>query len=255
MSFRGQVRRLPGRRPARQALGVLPRRRPRGPPRRRAPPTSASASAGWACARCWSARSARTSPTTAPGSSGTTSTATRVHVSETRHTARFVCTNDTDRAQIASFYAGAMSEARWIELKPIVDRVGAPDYVLIGADDPEGMLRHTEECRQRGYRVHRRPLPAARLRRRRADPRPDRRRGDPVLQRVRVAPDHAEDRLERRGGPRRGSASRSPRSARTASASLRSGEEPIVRAGRPGRRRRSSRPASATRSAPASWPR
>jgi len=75
-----------------------------------------------------------------------------VHVSETRHTARFVCTNDTAHAQIASFYAGAMSESREIELKPIVDRVGGPDYVLVGPDDPEGMLRHTDECRQRGYR-------------------------------------------------------------------------------------------------------
>ncbi|WP_203335364.1 carbohydrate kinase family protein [Nocardioides limicola] len=74
-----------------------------------------------------------------------------VHVSETRHTARFVCTSDSAMAQIASFYAGAMSEAREIELKPIVDRVGAPTYVLIGANDPDGMLRHTEECRQRGY--------------------------------------------------------------------------------------------------------
>jgi adenosine kinase len=75
-----------------------------------------------------------------------------VHVSETRHTARFVCTTDKDMAQFASFYAGAMSEAREIELKPIVDRVGAPDYVLIGPDDPQGMLRHTDECRQRGYK-------------------------------------------------------------------------------------------------------
>ena len=74
-----------------------------------------------------------------------------VHVSETKHTARFVCTNDTSMAQIASFYAGAMSEAREIELKPIVDRVGDPDYVIIGPDDPEAMLRHTDECRQRGY--------------------------------------------------------------------------------------------------------
>ncbi len=75
-----------------------------------------------------------------------------VHVSSTRHTARFVCTNDARMAQIASFYAGAMSEAREIELKPIADRVGDPDYVLIGPDDPEAMVRHTEECRQRGYR-------------------------------------------------------------------------------------------------------
>lgn len=75
-----------------------------------------------------------------------------VHVSETRHTARFVCTNDSNHAQIASFYPGAMSESREMELKPIVDRVGEPHYVLIGPDDPEGMLRHTDECRQRGYR-------------------------------------------------------------------------------------------------------
>ncbi|MGB0099684.1 MAG: carbohydrate kinase family protein [Nocardioides sp.] len=74
-----------------------------------------------------------------------------VRISETRHTARFVCTTDPTGAQIASFYPGAMSEARLIELAPIVARVGTPDYVLIGADDPDGMLRHTEECRQRGY--------------------------------------------------------------------------------------------------------
>ncbi|QMW67711.1 carbohydrate kinase family protein [Mumia sp. ZJ1417] len=75
-----------------------------------------------------------------------------VHVSETRHTARFVCTTDAAQAQIATFYAGAMAEAREIELKPIHDRVGGWDIVLIGPDDPEGMVRHTEECRTRGYR-------------------------------------------------------------------------------------------------------
>jgi adenosine kinase len=74
-----------------------------------------------------------------------------VHVSGTKHTARFVCTNDSTMAQIASFYPGAMSEARQIELAPIVERVGGVSYVLIGPNDPEGMLRHTEECRTRGY--------------------------------------------------------------------------------------------------------
>src|SRR4051812_15017695 len=74
-----------------------------------------------------------------------------VHVSETKHTARFVCTNDSTMAQIASFYAGAMSEARDIELAPIVDRVGGATYVLVGPNDPEGMLRHTNKCRKRGY--------------------------------------------------------------------------------------------------------
>ena len=74
-----------------------------------------------------------------------------VHVSDAKHTARFVCTTDETMAQFASFYPGAMSEARLIELAPIVKEVGEPDYVLIGADDPDGMRRHTEECRQRGY--------------------------------------------------------------------------------------------------------
>jgi adenosine kinase len=74
-----------------------------------------------------------------------------VHVSDARHTARFICTTDTEQNQIASFYAGAMSEARNIELKPVVDVVGDADVVLIGANDPEAMLRHTEECRFRGY--------------------------------------------------------------------------------------------------------
>ncbi len=74
-----------------------------------------------------------------------------VRISTERHTARFVCTTDTTMAQFASFYPGAMSEARLLELAPIAARVGEPTYVLVGPDDPEGMLRHTAECRQRGY--------------------------------------------------------------------------------------------------------
>lgn len=72
-----------------------------------------------------------------------------VRISETLHTARFVCTTDADHNQIGSFYTGAMSEARLIELKTVADRVGGLDLVLIGADDPEAMMRHTEECRTR----------------------------------------------------------------------------------------------------------
>ncbi len=74
-----------------------------------------------------------------------------VHVSDQHHTARFICTTDQEQNQIASFYPGAMSEARNIELRPIADLVGAPDIVLIGANDPEAMLRHTDECRFRGF--------------------------------------------------------------------------------------------------------
>ena len=68
-------------------------------------------------------------------------------VSETRHTARFVCTTDSDLAQIATFYAGAMSESRDIDLLAAGSDF---DLVLIGPDDPDGMLRHTRACRDHG---------------------------------------------------------------------------------------------------------
>ena len=73
-----------------------------------------------------------------------------VRISELLHTARFVCTTDSDHNQIASFYTGAMAEARLIELGPVAERVGGLDLVVIGADDPEAMLRHTNECKERG---------------------------------------------------------------------------------------------------------
>jgi adenosine kinase len=74
-----------------------------------------------------------------------------IHVSDTKHTARFICTTDSAHAQIASFYAGAMSEAREIELRPVADRVGDLDLVVISPNDPDAMLRHTRECRTRGF--------------------------------------------------------------------------------------------------------
>ena len=74
-----------------------------------------------------------------------------VHVSDVHHTARFVCTTDADQNQIASFYPGAMSEARHMELQPVADRVGGLDLVVVGPNDPEAMIRHTDECRFRGY--------------------------------------------------------------------------------------------------------
>jgi adenosine kinase len=75
-----------------------------------------------------------------------------VHWSSLRHTARFVCTTDASNNQIASFYSGAMAEAADIELAPVAARVGALDLVVIGPNDPTAMVRHTEECRERGYR-------------------------------------------------------------------------------------------------------
>ncbi|MDN3260227.1 carbohydrate kinase family protein [Streptomyces sp. CSDS2] len=73
-----------------------------------------------------------------------------VHVSDTLHTARFVCTTDTDQNQIATFYAGAMAQARVIRLEPAARHPGGLDLVVVGPNDPEAMLRHTDECRALG---------------------------------------------------------------------------------------------------------
>ncbi|MDK3255963.1 carbohydrate kinase family protein [Blastococcus capsensis] len=74
-----------------------------------------------------------------------------VRWSELKHTARFVCTTDEANNQIASFYSGAMAEASQIELAPVADRIGAPGLVVVGPNDPTAMVRHTQECRDRGY--------------------------------------------------------------------------------------------------------
>ncbi|NKR49191.1 MULTISPECIES: carbohydrate kinase family protein [Prescottella] len=73
-----------------------------------------------------------------------------VRVSDSAYTARFVCTTDEDMAQIASFYPGAMSEAREIEIAAVAKAAGDLDLVLVGANDPAAMLRHTDECRLLG---------------------------------------------------------------------------------------------------------
>lgn len=74
-----------------------------------------------------------------------------LYISDTRHTARFVCTTDEDLAQIATFYPGAMVEAREIELSPVAARAGGLDMVVVAPNDPQAMIRHTKECRTRGY--------------------------------------------------------------------------------------------------------
>jgi adenosine kinase len=73
-----------------------------------------------------------------------------VLISDTAYTARFVCTSDEDMAQIASFYPGAMSQARDISLADVVSQSGTPELVIIGANDPDAMFLHTEECRKLG---------------------------------------------------------------------------------------------------------
>jgi len=74
-----------------------------------------------------------------------------VYVSPIHHTARFVCTTDQDMCQIGSFYAGAMGEARLIELQTAWEATEA-DLAVISAYDPAAMVQHSAECRERGYR-------------------------------------------------------------------------------------------------------
>ncbi len=73
-----------------------------------------------------------------------------VLVSETLYTAHFMVTTDDDLNQIASFFPGAMSEARNIELAPIMEKTGRFDIVVISPDDPQAMLHHSDVCRQMG---------------------------------------------------------------------------------------------------------
>ncbi len=76
-----------------------------------------------------------------------------VRICENVHTARFTCTTDLDANQIASFYTGAMAEARELDLGAIHASTGGIDLVLIGADDPEGMLKHTELAKANGLAI------------------------------------------------------------------------------------------------------
>jgi adenosine kinase len=59
------------------------------------------------------------------------------------HTARFVCTTDTDMNQIASFYPGAMNEDASIDLTGLAGEI---DLVVIGAGNPAAMLSFTKQC-------------------------------------------------------------------------------------------------------------
>jgi len=76
-----------------------------------------------------------------------------VLISKEQFTAHFTVTTDTELNQIASFFPGAMSEARNIELQPIMDKTGRLDLLVISPDDPEAMLRHMEVAKANGIPV------------------------------------------------------------------------------------------------------
>jgi adenosine kinase len=76
-----------------------------------------------------------------------------VRVSETKHTARFLCTTDETECQIASFYAGAMAEADEIEIAAVAEQLGGLDYVVVSPNDPAAMVRHTRDAHSAGLPV------------------------------------------------------------------------------------------------------
>ena len=119
MTFRGRFSRLPRRRAARQDLAVAS-----------SPTTSRSAAAASPAniASAWRT-SAQRPILVGRGGRGLRRlprwlerhgvvTASRSTSRDIRHTARFVCTTDDDMAQIATFYAGAMSEAAADRARP-----------------------------------------------------------------------------------------------------------------------------------------
>ena len=68
-----------------------------------------------------------------------------VRESTRHHTARYIGTTDNDMNQIASFYPGAMTEDRDIDLSELA---GAVELIVIGASDPDAMLAFTKQCVQ-----------------------------------------------------------------------------------------------------------
>ena len=70
-----------------------------------------------------------------------------VRMSTDLYTATFMVTTDHDLNQIASFFPGAMSEAREIELAPIIAKTGKFDLLVISPDDPQAMIQHSESAR------------------------------------------------------------------------------------------------------------
>lgn len=66
-----------------------------------------------------------------------------------KFTASFFCSTDRNNNQIASFYSGAMADARELSFKDLPFK---PDLVIISPNDPQAMIRHAQECRELGIR-------------------------------------------------------------------------------------------------------
>lgn len=77
-----------------------------------------------------------------------------IRVSESHHTAMFLCTTDeTHQNQIASFYPGAMGESVDIDLGELARTHGEPDIVVVSPNDPVAMAKHTVQTLENGWRL------------------------------------------------------------------------------------------------------
>lgn len=65
-------------------------------------------------------------------------------------TASFFVNTDLENNQIASFYSGAMAQAKNYTLAQVF--TGKPDLVVISPNDPKAMIQLAQECRERGIR-------------------------------------------------------------------------------------------------------
>jgi adenosine kinase len=67
---------------------------------------------------------------------------------DSKFTASFFCSTDNHNSQIASFYTGAMADARHLSFND----VPKPDLVIVSPNDPQAMVQHARECRELGIR-------------------------------------------------------------------------------------------------------
>ncbi len=63
-----------------------------------------------------------------------------------KNTASFFANTDLSNAQIASFYSGAMADAKDLSVRNLP--TGRPDLVVISANDPDAMQRYVDECKE-----------------------------------------------------------------------------------------------------------
>jgi adenosine kinase len=66
-----------------------------------------------------------------------------------KFTASFFCSTDLHNNQIASFYTGAMADAKDLSFKSLAEK---PDLVIISPNDPQAMIQYAQECRELGIR-------------------------------------------------------------------------------------------------------